>query len=70
MIPVAAMPAVTGVIFVAAVPGVFVRCSVIVAHRPMVVLRRYRRRVVAVRGVIGVFVVLAHRRLLAQVRPG
>ncbi|KTR77377.1 hypothetical protein BEP68_16305 [Microbacterium sp. 4-7] len=70
MIPVAAMPAVTLVAIVATVPGAFVRCSRFGAHRRVVVLRCGGRRVVVVRGVIGVFVVLAHRGLLAQVRPG
>ncbi|EQM74717.1 hypothetical protein L687_04450 [Microbacterium maritypicum MF109] len=67
------MIAVTTMALVPAVTGVFLRSAAIVAHRRVVMLRRWCCAVFLVCGVMGVLVVLAHRKPLlgcARVEPG
>ncbi|GAA0484278.1 hypothetical protein B4U78_014055 [Microbacterium esteraromaticum] len=59
-----AVAGVAGVALVTAVTGVFLRSAVIVAHRRVVMLRCRRTAVILVSSVMGVFVVLAHRKPL------
>ncbi|KJL29594.1 hypothetical protein RS83_01611 [Microbacterium oxydans] len=61
-----AMATVPAVVTMAAVT---VWCSGVVAHRRVVMIHRSRSRVTIVRGVIGVFVGLAHRNSLLNA-PG
>lgn len=64
MITVATMSAVTTMTAVPTMFAMFLRSAVIVAHRRVLMLGRRRAAVVLVRGVMGVFVVLAHRNSL------